>query len=123
MTVVGVVASLREKQNKEKGTRFGFFTLEDLTGTIEVICWGSRPAQGTRPAQKGWADWEQLVKGDEPIVVHGEVRVNARDEENPRAEITATEIELLSAGAQPEDAPRWRSASTPSACSRRWRRS
>ena len=48
VTVVGVVTSIREKQNKEKGTRFGFFTLEDLTGTAEVICWGSRPAQGNR---------------------------------------------------------------------------
>jgi DNA polymerase III subunit alpha len=96
VTVVGVVASLREKQNKEKGTRFGFFTLEDLTGTAEVICWGSRPAQGNRPAQKGWADWEEIVKRDEPIIVHGQVRMNTRDEENPRAEITALEIELLS---------------------------
>ncbi|GEJ59106.1 DNA polymerase III subunit alpha [Anaeromyxobacter diazotrophicus] len=96
VTVVGVVASLREKQNKEKGTRFGFLTLEDLTGTTEVICWGSRPAQGNRPAQKGWADWEEIVKRDEPIIVHGQVRMNSRDEENPRAEITALEIELLS---------------------------
>jgi DNA polymerase-3 subunit alpha len=97
VAVVGVVASLRERQNKEKGTRFGFFTLEDLTGTAEVICWGSRAASGTRPAQKGWTDWEELVKGDEPILVHGEVRIDTRDEENPRREIVASGIELLSA--------------------------
>jgi DNA polymerase-3 subunit alpha len=96
VTVVGVVASLREKQNKEKGTRYGFFTLEDLTGTTEVICWGSRPAQNGRPAQKGWADWEEIVKRDEPIIVHGLIRMNARDEENPRPEITAVDIQLLS---------------------------
>jgi DNA polymerase-3 subunit alpha len=96
VTVVGVVASLREKTNKEKGTRYGFFTLEDLTGTTEVICWGSRPAQGNRPAQKGWADWEHVVKRDEPIIVHGQVRMNTRDEENPRAEITALDVQLLS---------------------------
>ena len=96
VTVAGVVASLREKVNKEKGTRFGFFTLEDLTGTAEVICWGSRPAQGNRPAQKGWPDWEQVVKRDEPIIVHGQIRMNVRDEENPRAEITALDIQLLS---------------------------
>jgi DNA polymerase-3 subunit alpha len=95
VTVVGVVASLREKQNKEKGTRFGFFTLEDLTGTTEVICWGSRPAQGGRPAQKGWTDWEEIVKRDEPIIVHGQIRMNSRDEENPKAEITAIDIQLL----------------------------
>jgi DNA polymerase-3 subunit alpha len=96
VTVVGVVASLREKTNKEKGTRFGFFTLEDLTGTAEVICWAGRPGQGGRPAQKGWSDWEEIVKRDEPILVHGQIRMNTRDEENPRAEITATDIQALS---------------------------
>ncbi len=96
-SVVGVVASLREKTNKEKGTRYGFFTLEDLSGTVEVICWGSRSGQNGRPAQKGWADWELDVKSDEPLLVHGEVRINNRDEENPKAEITAIEIERLSA--------------------------
>jgi DNA polymerase-3 subunit alpha len=96
VAVVGVVASLRERQNKEKGTRFGFFTLEDLTGTAEVICWGSRPAAGGRPAQKGWIDWEEMVKQDEPLLVHGEVRIDTRDEENPKREIVAAGIELLS---------------------------
>ncbi len=95
VSVVGVVTSIREKTHREKGTRFGFFTLEDLSGTVEVVCWGGRPANGTKPAQKGWADWELAVKSDEPLLVHGEVRINTRDEENPRAEITAIEIERL----------------------------
>jgi DNA polymerase III subunit alpha len=97
VTVVGVVAAVRERMNKEKGTRFGFLTLEDLSGTTEVICWASRPAQNGRPAQKGWADWEHFVKGDEPVLVHGEIRINNREEENPRAEITALDIEPLAA--------------------------
>ena len=96
VTVVGVVASLRERMNKEKGTRFGFLTLEDLSGMVEVICWASRPAQNGRPAQKGWTDWEGFAKSDEPIVVHGEVRINDREAENPKAEITAIEVEPLS---------------------------
>ena len=96
VTVVGIVAALRERVNKEKGTRFGFLTLEDTTGTIEVVCWGGRPAQNGRPAQKGWADWEGFVKSEEPILVHAEVRVNTRDEENPKAELTATDVEPLS---------------------------
>jgi DNA polymerase-3 subunit alpha len=97
VSVVGIVAALRERVTKEKGTRFGILTLEDLTGTVEVVCWGARPAQNGRPAQKGWADWEAFCKSEEPILVHGEVRVNTRDEENPKAEITATDIEPLSA--------------------------
>jgi len=96
VTVVGVVASLRERMNKEKGTRFGFITLEDLSGTVEVACWAGRPGQGNRPAQKGWADWEVFLKSDEPLLVHGEVKVNSRDEENPRAELTAIDVEPLS---------------------------
>ncbi|HEY6002426.1 MAG TPA: DNA polymerase III subunit alpha [Anaeromyxobacter sp.] len=96
VTVVGIVAALRERVTKEKGTRFGILTLEDLTGTVEVICWGGRPAQSGRPAQRGWEDWEGFVKSEEPIVVHGEVRVNTRDEENPKAEITASGVEPLS---------------------------
>jgi DNA polymerase-3 subunit alpha len=97
VTVVGIVSSLRERMNKEKGTRFGFVTLEDLTGTVEVICWASRASQNGRPAQKGWADWEHLLKGDEPVVVQGEVKINSREEENPRAEITALEVLPLAA--------------------------
>jgi DNA polymerase-3 subunit alpha len=96
VTVVGIVAALRERVTKEKGTRFGILTLEDTTGTVEVICWGGRPAQNGRPAQKGWADWETFVKSEEPILVHGEVRVNTRDEENPKAELTASDVEPLS---------------------------
>ncbi|MCM2333081.1 MAG: DNA polymerase III subunit alpha [Anaeromyxobacteraceae bacterium] len=96
VTVVGVVASLRERMNKEKGTRFGFITLEDLTGTVEVACWAGRPGQGNKPAQRGWADWEPFLKSDEPLLVHGEVKVNSRDEENPHAELTAIDIEPLS---------------------------
>jgi len=96
VTVVGIVAALRERVTKEKGTRFGILTLEDTTGTVEVICWGGRPAQNGRPAQKGWADWELFAKSEEPILVHGEVRVNTRDEENPKAEITAIDVEPLS---------------------------
>jgi DNA polymerase-3 subunit alpha len=37
-----------------------------------------------------------LVKSDEPLLVHGEVRLNQRDEEHPSAEIVASDIELLS---------------------------
>jgi DNA polymerase III subunit alpha len=31
------------------------------------------------------------------VLVHGEVRINSREEDNPRAEITVTELEPLSA--------------------------
>jgi DNA polymerase-3 subunit alpha len=62
-----------------------------------VLCWASRPGQGNRPAQKGWVDWEGIVKSGEPVVVHGQVKIDQRDDENPRAEIVATDVELLAA--------------------------
>ncbi|MGB8931771.1 MAG: hypothetical protein WCC48_11045 [Anaeromyxobacteraceae bacterium] len=96
VTVVGVVASSRERMNKEKGTRFAFLVLEDLTGTVEVACWASRGAQSGRPAQKGWADWEATCTSDEPVLLHAEVRFDTRDEENPKAGLTAIDIEPLS---------------------------
>ncbi len=102
VTVVGVVASARERMNKEKGTRFAFLVLEDLTGTVECACWAGRPAQAGRPGQpprppqKGWSDWEAICTSDEPILVHAEVRMDTRDEENPKAGLTAIDIELLS---------------------------
>ncbi len=96
VTVVGVVAALRERMNKEKGTRFAFITLEDLTGTVEVACWAARPGHGGKPAQRGYTDWESWLKSDEPLLIHGEVKVNSRDEDNPRAELTAIEVEPLS---------------------------
>ncbi len=96
VTVVGVVAALRERVTKEKGTRFGIVTLEDVAGAVEVICWGSRPSQNGRPAQKGYADWEAFLKSDEPLLVHGEVRINERDADNPKAELTAIDVEPLS---------------------------
>ncbi len=96
VSVVGVVAALRERVTREKGTRFGIVTLEDVAGSVEVVCWGARPALNGRPAQKGYADWEAFLKSDQPLLVHGEVRINERDAENPKAEITATDIEPLS---------------------------
>jgi DNA polymerase-3 subunit alpha len=63
---------------------------------VEVACWAGRPGQGSKPAQKGWADWEVFLKSDEPLLVHGEVKVNSRDEDNPRAELTAIDVEPLS---------------------------
>jgi DNA polymerase-3 subunit alpha len=96
VSVVGIVAALRERVTREKGTRFGIVTLEDVAGMVEVVCWGSRPAQNGRPAQKGYADWEAFLKSDEPLLVHGEVRINERDAENPKAELTAIDVEPLS---------------------------
>ena len=100
--------------NKEKGTRFGFITLEDLTGTVEVACWAGRAGQGNRPAQRGYGRLGAVsLKGDEPLLVHGEVKVNSRDEENPRAELTAIDDRAALAGPHARRPPRSPCASTP----------
>ncbi|MFN0062713.1 MAG: DNA polymerase III subunit alpha [Myxococcaceae bacterium] len=104
LTVGGVVAALRERPTKT-GKRMAWVTLEDLTGSIEVVCFpgkdGSRPVMGKDgrwgkgSAKSGFEQWEALLKGDEPLLITGAVQIDSRDEENPTAEIIAEEIQTL----------------------------
>jgi DNA polymerase-3 subunit alpha len=80
-------------------------TLEDLTGSVPVVCFpareGGRSVMGSDgrwargSARPGYENWEALLKGDEPVLVVGTVQVNQRDEEQPVGEIIAEEIQLL----------------------------
>ena len=75
----GVVATCREITTK-KGDRMGFVTLEDLKGMAEVIVFPELYQKAN-----------QLIKGEDPIFVMGNVDV---DEE--RAKVLAKDIMLLS---------------------------
>ncbi len=104
VTVAGVVAALRERPTKT-GKRMAWVTLEDLSGSIEVVCFpgkeGGRSVMGNdgkwqRSGPKpGYEHWESLLKSDEPILVTGTVQINQRDEETPVAEIIAEEVSSL----------------------------
>jgi DNA polymerase-3 subunit alpha len=89
------------------GKRMAWVTVEDLHGSIEIVCFpgkdGSKPmmgkdgkwAKGTpRP---GFENWEQLLKSDEPLLITGNVQINTRDEGTAIAEVIAEEIQSLRA--------------------------
>src|SRR5216684_2691018 len=104
VTVAGVISALRERPTRA-GKRMAWATLEDLTGSVPVVCFpardGGRSVMGSDgrwargSARPGFENWEAILKGDEPVLVVGTVQVNQRDEEQPVGEIIAEEIQLL----------------------------
>ena len=104
VTVAGIVSGLRERPTKS-GKRMAWVTLEDLTGSVPVVCFPAREGGRTAPGsdgrwskadpRPGYENWESLLKGDEPVLVTGTVQINQRDEEQPVGEIIAEEIQLL----------------------------
>jgi DNA polymerase-3 subunit alpha len=105
VVVAGVVAAMRERPTKT-GKRMAWVTLEDLSGSVELVCFpgkeGGRPVMDARTGKwakggprPGFEQWEPLLKSDDPILVTGTVQVNARDEENPTAELIVEDIQSL----------------------------
>nr|PZM90619.1 MAG: hypothetical protein DIU72_12275 [Pseudomonadota bacterium] len=94
MRIVGVPSALRARPTKS-GRLMGFATIEDLTGSIEVICF-SGPRRGGREGEPrreaGFEVWQPLLEGDEPLLITGTVQINGRDEENPVPELIADDI-------------------------------
>jgi DNA polymerase-3 subunit alpha len=77
--ISGIVATLKELLTK-KGDRMGFATLEDLTGSVEVIAFPEVYAQNI-----------ELLKGEEPLLVTGTVDMGEKG-----AKLIATDVVLLS---------------------------
>jgi DNA polymerase III subunit alpha len=104
VTVAGIVSQLRERPTKT-GKRMAWVTLEDLSGSVELVCFpgkeGGRSVMGkdgkwTKSGPRaGYEAWEPLLKSDEPILVTGTVQVNTRDEENPVAELIVEQVQSL----------------------------
>ncbi|MHB1844728.1 MAG: DNA polymerase III subunit alpha [Deltaproteobacteria bacterium] len=89
LTVVGVVSGLLDRMTKT-GKRMGIVTLEDMTGSLKLVCFSGRAGQ------PGYEQWEPLLKGDEPLVITGQVSVNSRgDEESPTRELKVEEVVRL----------------------------
>lgn len=98
--IVGVPSALRARTTKS-GRLMGFATIEDLTGSVEVICFsGPRrgaPRNGEPPRREvGFEVWQPLLESDEPLLITGTVQFNARDEANPIPELIAEDIVPLS---------------------------
>ena len=78
VTLGGVIQRLQLK-NSRKGDRYAAFTLEDKTGTVEVICW-------PETYRKAEIDFTT----DEPVCVTGTLEVGEE-----RCQIIADEVTLL----------------------------
>jgi DNA polymerase-3 subunit alpha len=78
VAVGGVIQSLRLR-NSKKGDRYASFTLEDKTGTVEVICW----PETYRKSEVDFAT-------DEAVCVAGTLEVG-----DERCQIIADEVVLL----------------------------
>jgi DNA polymerase-3 subunit alpha len=104
ITIAGIVAAMRERPTKT-GKRMAWVTLEDLSGSIELVCFpgkdGTRNVMGkdgkwTKAGPKpGYEHWEPLLKSDDPILVTGTVQISQRDEDTPVAELIVEEIQSL----------------------------
>ncbi len=104
LTIAGIVSVMRERPTKT-GKRMAWVTLEDLSGSVELVCFpgkdGTRSVMGkdgkwTKAGPKpGYEQWETLLKSDDPILVTGTVQMNNRDEENPIAELICDDIQSL----------------------------
>ena len=87
VTIVGVASAVQDRTTKT-GKRMAIITLEDMTGSLRMVCFS-----GGR--QVGYEQWEAALKSDEPLVITGSVTINNREEENPVREIKAEEVTRL----------------------------
>ena len=78
VTVGGVIQRLQLK-NSRKGDRYAVFTLEDKTGTVEVICW-----------PETYRTHETVFGTDEPVCVTGTLEAGEE-----RCQIIADEVTVL----------------------------
>jgi len=92
VTVVAVAAAVTDRMTKT-GKRMGIVTLEDMTGSLRMVCFSAG-----RPGQAGYEQWEGDLKSDDALVITGQVTVNSRpgEEEQSMREIKAEEVTRLS---------------------------
>jgi DNA polymerase III subunit alpha len=64
-----MVTEFRDRPLKSGNGRMAFFNLEDATGQIEVVCFS-----------KPFAEFEAVLKGDEPILVSGRLATEGEGE-------------------------------------------
>ncbi len=78
--VGGLVRTYKEHKSKKK-ERMAFVTLEDLTGSIEVIVF-----------PRTFAECSELLGGEEPLIIQGRLQT---DEERGEAKIIADSVDSL----------------------------
>lgn len=89
-SVAGIVTGYKEWPLKSGDGRMAIFNLEDTFGTVKVACFA-----------KAFAQYEQLLKGDDPILVTGKIKAGrGNDDPNDDApkvkELSLSEAHKLS---------------------------
>jgi DNA polymerase III subunit alpha len=79
-----VISELRERPLKDGSGRMAFLAVEDKYGSCEVIVFS-----------KVFAEYEALLRGDDPVVVYGSVMLEGEEDEAKQAKIRATRFESL----------------------------
>jgi DNA polymerase-3 subunit alpha len=82
--VAGVVAALSERPLKSGEGRMALATLEDTTGSLEMVVYA-----------KLYGEIEALLKGDAPLLVRGRVRVDQSGDDFKRT-LVCSEVDRLS---------------------------
>ncbi len=91
ISIAGIITQFRERPLKSGDGRMAFVTIEDLTGSCEVLVFS-----------KVYAEYEQLLKGDDPVLITGAVMVDhggGKDEDNEAGgavKLRAQQVDLLS---------------------------
>ena len=79
-------------------------TLEDLSGSVDLVFFPAKEGGGSVQVDGKWqkagprpgfSDWETLLKGDEPLLIHGSVQISNRDDDNAKAELIVESVESL----------------------------
>ena len=103
IAVAGVIAALREKVT-QSGKKMAWGTLEDLSGSVDLVFFPAKEGGGSVQVDGKWqkagprpgfSDWETLLKGDEPLLIHGSVQISNRDDDNAKAELIVESVESL----------------------------
>ena len=81
--LAGIVRMKKEKLTK-KGTRMAFVTLEDLSGSIEVICF-----------PEVYSRCKDILESDKPIFVDGTLKKEGEEQENVSYKLIAEKVQFL----------------------------
>ncbi|MEO1333447.1 MAG: OB-fold nucleic acid binding domain-containing protein, partial [Myxococcota bacterium] len=85
VSLAGIITELRERPLKSGNGRMAFARLEDLSGACEVLVFS-----------RCFAEYEELLKSDEPIWIRGAVHLDGDDEGAKNTKLRANQVMLLS---------------------------
>ncbi len=81
--VAGIIRSKKDKLTK-KGTKMSFLVLEDLSGSIEVICF-----------PEVYSRCYETINSDRPVFVEGLLKKEGEDQEKLQCKVIAEKIDFL----------------------------